>query len=152
MLEFKDRNGDDMVTMSSDEETSQDAHEGSTCQCHRSHCFIGCDQSEEIEEHDTEMTSVLEGSSLMYDDLLDLQTVSDSDLGYQDDVSNTGDDIPGLETVSNSDLDKDDDYQKIRTLTAESIWQISPTYCLRCSTNMIRKHIGQPHCIDTMVM
>ena len=49
LLEFKDRNGDDMVTMSSDEETSQDAHEGSTCQCHRSHCFIGCDQSEEIE-------------------------------------------------------------------------------------------------------
>ena len=44
--------------------------------------------------------------------LPDLQTVSDSDLGYQDDVSNTGDDIPGLETVSNSDLDEDDDYQK----------------------------------------
>ena len=112
LLEFKDRNGDDMVTMSSDEETSQDAHEGSTCQCHQSHCFIGCDQSEEIEEHDTEMTSVLEGSGLMYDDLPDLQTVSDSDLGYQDDVSNTGEDIPGLETVSNSDLDEDDDYQK----------------------------------------
>ena len=34
LLEFKDRNGDDMVTTSSDEETSQDAHEGSTCQCH----------------------------------------------------------------------------------------------------------------------
>ena len=72
-----------MDTSSSDEESSQSTHEDHACT--RNHHLTGCSQSD---GDDTDMISVLKGSGLTYDDL------------------------PELETVSNLEIDEDDDYQE----------------------------------------
>ena len=74
-----------MDTSPSDEESSQSSHssERHECSCARSHHLTRCSHDE-----DTDMTSVLEGSGVEYNDMPELETVSNSDVDDGDDGDN----------------------------------------------------------------
>ena len=85
LLEFNDEDTTNMDTSPGDEESSQSSHgsERHECSCARSHLLTGCSHDE-----DTDMTSVLEGSGVEYDDMPELETVSNSDIDDDDDGDN----------------------------------------------------------------